>query len=330
VALRVAVIGAGRRGRAHAAAVAALGEAARVVAVADVDRERAAAVAAASAPGALVAVDPLAALREAEPDIVYVTTPPPLHREQATAALALGAHVVLEKPIALTVADAEAIGEAADKAGRLVHVCHQLRYLPGMAELRAILAGQAIALTHVWNYRMAPDIPGNWSRAWGGGHVVEWGIHLLDLCRYLLRTEATELSARYADQVLRGQPGWDNWDAYGLTLRWANGAVGGYASTYALKPGIPPDSGLVIIAAEGKAALGWHGCSWTTPAGTTTWPAEAGDGDRALARAFVQAVTAGDASGLRQSFADALRTHRLVLAANESAIRGGPVQLAPV
>ena len=53
-------------------------------------------------------------------------------------------------------------------------------------------------------------------------------------------------AARYADQVLRGQPTWDNWDAYSVTVQWANGAVGSYASTYALKPGLLSDAGMVI------------------------------------------------------------------------------------
>ena len=42
----------------------------------------------------------------------------------------------------------------------------------------------------------------------------------------------------YPDQVLRGQPTWDNWDGYTLSIQWANGAVGSYASTYALRPGL--------------------------------------------------------------------------------------------
>jgi predicted dehydrogenase len=265
-------------------------------------------------------------LRETRPDVVFVTSPPPLHREQTVAALEGGAHVVLEKPIALTVAEAEAIGEAAARTGRLVHVCHQLRYGPGIADLRELLSRQPVALTHVWNYRKGPDIPGNWSRSWGGGHVVEWGIHYLDLCRYLMGTEPVEVYARYTDQVLRGQPNWDNWDGYSLTIRWANGAVGSYASTYALKPGLEPDSGLVLVASEGKASFDWTGATWATPDATLTWSADPGDNERELARAFFAAIGTGETGGLRQSFDDALRTHRLVMAANASAERGEPVR----
>lgn len=326
--LRVHIIGAGRRGRAHANALATLGDRAEIVAIADADETRAAALATELAPRAAIGRDALALLQESKPDIVYVTTPPAVHREQTIAAIELGADVVLEKPIALDIEDAEAIRDAAATAGRLVHVCHQLRYLPGVPELRDHLAEGPVAVTHIWNYRKAPDIPGNWSRSWGGGHVVEWGIHFLDLCRYLMGTEAVEVSAAYADQVLHGQPDWDNWDAYALTVRWENGAVGGYTSTYALPPGIPAESGLAIVAAGGKASLGWGGCDWTTADGTKTWSAEPGIGERALAAAFVRAVESGDASGLRQSFDDALRTHRLVMAANESAIGHRPVLLS--
>jgi predicted dehydrogenase len=324
--LKVAVIGAGRRGRAHTGAVADCEGQAQVVGIADVDEGRARDLVATDAPYATPYADPLPMLQKTRPDVVYVTSPPPLHREQTIAALELGAHVVLEKPIALSIAEAEAIGEAAARTGRLVHVCHQLRYGPGIIELRELLSRQPVALTHIWNYRKGPDVPGNWSRSWGGGHVVEWGIHYLDLCRYLMATEAVSVFAFYADQVLRGQPTWDNWDAYGLTVQWANGAVGGYASTYALKPGLDPESGLTIVAAEGKATFGWPGCAWTTPEETLTWTAERGEPERELARAFFEAVRTGETAGLRQSFDDALRTHRLVMAANASAERGEAVR----
>lgn len=324
--VRVAVIGAGRRGTAHTEAVADLEGVARVVGVADTDEGRARALVGANAPHGRAYADPAAMLRATRPQIVYVTTPPPLHLEQTLVAFAVGANVVLEKPIALSVAEAERIGEAADKAGRLVHVCHQLRYNESAPALRALLSQQPVALTHIWNYRKGPDIPGNWDRGWGGGHVVEWGIHFFDLCRYAMGTEAVEVYARYADQVLRGQPTWNNWDAYSVTVQWANGAVGSYASTYALRPGLTSDAGLVIVASDGKATCDWTGATWDTPEAKTAWPGTPGAAERALARAFV-AATAGDTSQLRQTYADAMLTHRLVMAANESAQRGRPVRL---
>jgi myo-inositol 2-dehydrogenase / D-chiro-inositol 1-dehydrogenase len=327
MALKAAVIGAGRRGRAHTQAVAALEDQALVMGIADIDEGRARSLVGEHAPHAKVYTNASAMLRAIEPDVVYITTPPPLHRAQATEALQLGAHVVLEKPIALTVADAEAIGMVADEMKRQVHICHQLRYVPGVDTMRGRLSSQKVALTHIWNYRKGPDIPGNWYRTWGGGHVVEWGIHYLDLCRYVMKTEPVEVYARYADQVMHGQENWDNWDAYSLTVQWANGAVCGYASTYALKPGIAPSAGLAIIAADGKAEFGWNGTTWTTPDGVEEFPGETGDGERNLSQTFFQAITSGDTSGIRQSFDDAMKTHRLVMAANDSALNGAVIRL---
>src|SRR5215218_4634068 len=147
--LRVAMIGAGRRGRMHTGAIADCEDLARVIAIADVDEGRVRDLAATDAPYAQSYLDALAMIRETRPDVVFVTSPPPLHREQTIAALDAGAHVVLEKPIALTIEEAETIGETAARTGRLVHVCHQLRYGPGIADLRERLARQPVALTHI-------------------------------------------------------------------------------------------------------------------------------------------------------------------------------------
>jgi predicted dehydrogenase len=325
--LRAVVLGAGRRGTAHSEAVADLESRLQVVGIADIDESRARDVAGTSAPHAETSVDAIELIDRLEPDVVYVTTPPAVHLQQTVAALERGAHVVLEKPIALTVGEAEEIGEVAQRTGRIVHVCHQLRYIPGVRELRDLLADQRVALTHIWNYRMAPDILGNWHRSWGGGHVVEWGIHYLDLCRYLIQTEAVEVHARYADVVLRGKPKWDNWDAYAMDIQWECGAVGGYASTYALKPGIQGSSGLRIVAEEGLVEVNWTGCRWITPDGQLEWHGERGDAERDLSIAMCDAIATGDVSVLRQSYEDAVKTHRLVMAANQSAEIGTMVEI---
>jgi predicted dehydrogenase len=326
--LSAVVLGAGRRGTAHSESAAELESKVQVLGIADIDESRAQALANSAAPYAKVSTDALQLIEQMSPDIVYVTTPPADHMSHTIAALQRGAHVVLEKPIALTVQEAEQIGEAANKHERIVHVCHQLRYIPGISELRELLSSQRVALTHIWNYRMAPDIRGNWNRSWGGGHVVEWGIHYLDLCRYLMDAEALEVHARYVDAVLKGMPDWDNWDAYAMDLQWSNGAVGGYASTYALKPGIQGNSGLRIIAEDGLAEIDWNGCRWITPDGQLEWTGKRGDAERDLSSALFDAIEKNDPSLLRQSYADALETHRLVMAANLSADRGASITVA--
>ena len=265
-------------------------------------------------------------LEIAQPWLVVVATPPPLHAEQAIAAIESGAHLLIEKPIALSLDEAKAIGAAAERHGRSLQVCQQHRYGRLADRAREALAGRRVALIRSWLYRQAPDIPGNWDRAWGGGHVVEWGIHHLDLCRFLLG-EIETVAAAYGEQVLGGRPGWNNWDGYALSFRMVCGAVGTMTTTYAAWPGIPESSGLDIVADGLILRFRGSRLEILTPDGTETVE-ETTDLTRALDEAFVTALLTGDPTGIRVTYEDAVRSLQLVLAANRSHALGRTVQVS--
>src|SRR5262249_28004526 len=172
----------------------------------------------------------------------------------------------------------------------------------------------------------APATPRHGGRRWGGGHVVEWGIHYLDLCRYLLG-EVDWVSATYTEQVLAGRPGWNNWDAYAVALRYACGAVGTLTSTYAAWPGIADAGGLDIVAEDLLLCFRGRRLSILSPDGEET-VVEAADPTVAINEAFLTAIRTGDPSPLRIDYADAVRTLAVVLAANRSAEMGSPVRPA--
>lgn len=319
--LRAVAIGAGRRGAAHARAARQCGV--EIAAVFDPDADRAATLAAESGSRS---VSSLEDALHAGAQVALVTSPPPVHREQCLAALRAGCHLVLEKPIALTMDEAREVGGAAEAAGRLVHVCQQQRYSEAADHARAALAGRKVALVHIWLYRQAPDIRANWDRAWGGGHVVEWAIHPLDFCRYVVG-EIDSVFACYTDQVLAGTEGWSNWDAYSASFRFAGGAVGSLATTYAVWPGAGDGFGVDIIA-EG-CLVRWRkdGLSVETPSGARQFP-EAEEPTVRLHRAFYHALRSGDLSGIRLSYPDALGSLAAVLACNRSHATGSPVRPA--
>jgi myo-inositol 2-dehydrogenase / D-chiro-inositol 1-dehydrogenase len=321
-AINAVIIGAGRRGRAHGRAAISL-PGVRIAAVCDADEERARGLA--EELGGRPSTDWRLALDERSPQLVYVTSPPPVHAEQTIAALEAGSHVVLEKPIALTMAEAAAIGEAARRTGRHVQVCQQHRYGLLADRARSALAGRRIALAHSWLYRQTPDIPGNWNRSWGGGHIVEWGIHHLDLLRYLIG-EIEAVSATYGEQVLAGRPGWSNWDAYSVSFRFAGGAVGSMATTYAAWPGLAHASGLDLIAEGVVLRYEGSGLQIVTPEGAET-VRETRDSTLELNRAFVIALQTGDWSPVRIPYPDAVRTLAVVLAANRSNETGQTVRV---
>ena len=268
---------------------------------------------------------------ETHPEVVLITSPPAVHAEQTIAALRAGSHVILEKPISLDLQEARAIGAVAAETGRRIHVCQQQRYSLAATRAKAALAGRKVALAHIWLYRQAPDIRANWDRDWGGGHIVEWAIHPLDFCRYVIG-DVESVFAAYTDQILSeklphepGKTDWRNWDAYSCTLRFACGAVGSVATSYAAPPGLGGGFGLDIVAED--LILRWRGTTLEiqTPAETTVY-AEPGDPTVELHRAFYAALH-GDASGIRLEYDDAVETLATVLACNRSNETGGPVRV---
>jgi predicted dehydrogenase len=128
-------------------------------------------------------------------DIVSICTPPDTHREMAVAALQAGKHVICEKPMALNVAEAEAMFAAAQAApGQLAIIDHELRFHPMRMQLRHMLKENAIGgvmrieLTRLGSERLNASAPYTWwsDEAAGGGILGAVGSHLLDLGRWLI------------------------------------------------------------------------------------------------------------------------------------------------
>ena len=186
----VSIIGAGFMGSTHAAGYAALGERVRVKTVCARSVERAARVA--STVGAEPSVDVEAVLRDPEVQGVDICLPTPLHREFAEQAFAAGKHVFLEKPIALTIDDADAIVAAAERSGRVLMVGLVLRFWPEYVRLQQLVeAGHLGRPRAVSTQRLSP--PADWAdwlgdREQSGGTALDLLIHDFDRMNALLGT----------------------------------------------------------------------------------------------------------------------------------------------
>ena len=137
---RIAVIGAGRWGINHIRNFQALGA---LAVVADPDPQRRAA-ATEIAPDAELVAGLDAILGRDDLDGVVLATPAPNHARDTLAAIASGLDVLVEKPMALTAADAERMARAADDAGRVLMVGHLLLYQPAIAWMREQISSGAI------------------------------------------------------------------------------------------------------------------------------------------------------------------------------------------
>ena len=186
--INVAILGAGFMGSAHAANYQALDGRVRVKTVCALNAERAARVA--ERVRAQPTTDLEAAIRDPDIDIVDICLPTILHREAAERAFGAGKHVFLEKPIALTAEDADAIIDAAERSGRLFMVGLVLRFWPEYVELqRRMAAGELWRPLAVSTHRLSP--PADWND-WmidpkqSGGVAVDLAIHDFDQLNWLL------------------------------------------------------------------------------------------------------------------------------------------------
>jgi predicted dehydrogenase len=149
------------------------------------------------------ALDVEALLRRTDIEAVVVATPVPTHRPLVEAAAREGKHVLVEKPMTRTRADAEAMVAAADAAGVRLAVVSQHRYRGApMAARAAIEAGRIgeIRMIRVFGPNAGWDIPAD---SWNSDRAqvspyMDWGAHACDIVRWLAGREATLAFAQFA------------------------------------------------------------------------------------------------------------------------------------
>jgi predicted dehydrogenase len=143
--------------------------------------------------------------RRDDVDAVYVATPPFLHHSQALAALEAGKHVIVEKPLAMTVAQADELVTAARRCDRLLVANLMQRYNPLFAAVCKLVETRVLGeVLHglFENYASDENLPADhwfWDRSKSGGIFVEHGVHFFDLLSGWLglgRVEAAQVGTR--------------------------------------------------------------------------------------------------------------------------------------
>lgn len=230
--VRLGILGGGFMARVHAGA--ARSNRARLTAVATSDRARS--HVAAEALGADAAMTTGELIVSDDVDVVHICTPNATHAALASAAIGAGKHVICEKPLATTVADAAALREAADRAGVVAAVPFVYRYHPMVREARArVAAGEIGALLSVdcsylqdWMLSSSDD---DWrADASAGGPsraFADIGSHLCDLVEFVAGEQIVRLTAR-TRRVFdeRGGRAVGNEDVAAVLFETASGALG--------------------------------------------------------------------------------------------------------
>ena len=198
--------------------------------------------------------------------IVSICTPNGTHAELGMRAAQAGQHLLVEKPIDITLERADALIEACDRAGVKLAVIFQSRFLPAVLQIKqAIEEGRLgrlmIGDAYIKWYR-APEYyaPGTWRGTLaldGGGALINQAIHTVDLLRWMMGPVETA----FAMKATLRYPHIEAEDSLVASLRFQNGALGVIEATTSVKPGfkrrleISGERGTVIL--DGDAISCW-------------------------------------------------------------------------
>ena len=232
--LKVMIVGCGGIAPAHLEGYLHSGEAVAITRLADQNLDRARAL---IEKYGLTEAQPIADYRVglADVDVVSVCTPPGLHREVAVAALESGCHVLLEKPMAPSLAECDEMIAAARKAGRTLSVVVQSRYISSIRNVVDMVRGGEYGknlytrVHSVW-YRGESYYDLGWRGRWeveGGGCTQNHSIHHIDLLLWAkgmpasIRAFMTNLNHHNSEEE----------DFACAVLRYADGSVAELTST---------------------------------------------------------------------------------------------------
>lgn len=321
--MALVMLGCGWIARRHAAAARRLGLPV-IFASRDVGRARAYAR---EFGGVAAYGDYAAALQDARARAAVVCTPHDRHVADVLAALDAGRHVLVEKPIARTLEEADRIIDAAARAGRVLMVAENFHFMPAFRWVRRCLDDGAVGavrelhlVARGWRrhagWRCAPEA--------GGGALIDGGIHYVHNLRWW-GGEVRRLFALRPPQTLETMAGED---AVDVLAEVAGGAVGVLANSLAA-PGLPRF--------QWSSVTGTRGTCFADNRGRLVVVRREGGlrfrlfrrdmrGHEAMLRAFDDAMTRGRASEMDGTAGR--RDLAVVLAAYRSIAEGRPVELA--
>lgn len=249
--LGACVIGLGMMGERHARIWAEL-PTTRLVSVHDVVPQRAAALA--QQYGAAAADSLAAALAAPGVDLVSVCTDDQSHLEPCLAAAQAGKHVLVEKPLATTVAEADSIITACRESGVRLMVGHVVRFDPRYQGAQEVVAaGELGEVVHA--YARRNNIVASGRRIGPRTSVAYFlGSHDLDLLRWITGQEVVRVCAESTSKVLSEL---GTADVIFTLLRFANGAVGCLETSWVIPEGQPGtlDARLEVVGTTGRVAV---------------------------------------------------------------------------
>lgn len=252
--LRFGIIGAGVIGQVHARAITSLPEA-RLVAVTDSVPGKAEQLAETYDLTAYTDIQQM--LKQEKLDVVIICTPSGLHGEHACLAMRAGCHVIVEKPMEITLARMDKMLQVQQATRRKLAVISQHRFDSSSRQVRELIEEQALgrlvlgSATIPWWRSQTYYGSGAWRSTWaldGGGILMNQAIHSIDLLQWLMGP-VRSIKA-YTDTLVHQM---ESEDVAVVALRFVNGALGTISATTGAYPGVT--TRILICGNQGSAII---------------------------------------------------------------------------
>lgn len=179
-------------------------------------------------------------LKRRDIDVVTVAVPNAFHAALAKDALEAGKHVIIEKPMCLTIADAEEIIDIANRKGLVVGYAEELCYIPKFIRMKQIADSGGIGDVYMIKQcekHEGPYSPWFWTREGaGGGILMDMGCHAIEYCRWFMGKKKVKSVMAHCGKYLH------TWaeveDHVILTMEFEDGTLAHVESSWALKGGM--------------------------------------------------------------------------------------------
>lgn len=326
--LRAGIVGGGWIARRHVPLIDAT-DGVELVAACDSDLSRAAAIAGSRGARAYERWEDM--LAEARLDAVWICPPPRAHRAPAVAALEAGVHVYLEKPVARTAEDADAIVAAAASSDAVCAVGYQWHATELLDDIRDAVCGAPVGLMAGRNY--GPVAARGWfmRRAEGGGQILERGSHHIDLQRAIAgEVQAVEALAGSTQLAQADGSGGDIEDVMALALHFRSGALGTVSMAWT-RDGQPELYAVDVLAGDATlwVDLGPDDFRVRGAAGGRKLDVRRDDPFERSVDRFLQAVRSGERSRVFCTPEDARRTLVVAQCCEQALADGGRIRVPP-
>lgn len=281
-----------------------------------------------------------AMLADGEIDVVDLTSYPYQHKEQAVAAANAGKHLIIEKPLSLSLSDVYAIRDAVDSAGTKACVCFEVQYSNQFLATKEILRKGLLGEVHYgeidYYHGVGPwygQYRWNVKKSGGGSSLLSAGCHAMDILRFLMGAEVESVSS-YSTQSKHEYFQAYEYPTTSVTImKFKDGRIGKTASVldcfqpYYFHTHLVGSKGSLLDNRIHTEELSLDKSKWSELSMKLVDSGDVADHPyQTQFDAFFQALAQGkDMEGT--SLAEAVLTHEVIFAADKSAERGTPVTI---